>query len=319
MARPRVLCGMETHLWPQALQKLRQVADVDLLSDVSPQGLQKQIHDAQAYICSMHVRVDRRILDSAPNLRIIYTPSTGLDHLDLPEIEKRGIRLYSLKNERAFLDSITATAELAFALMLAVMRNIPAAAAAAARGDWARDRFRGHQISGKTLGLLGLGRLGNMMIDYGRAFRMKVIGYDTDPQAAEGRCDRVDFEALLRQSDVLSIHIHLNEQNRGLIDAAALAKMKSSTILINTSRGAIVDEAALLQALQNNTIAGAGLDVIEGEWRTDLPDHPLVRYARQHGNLIIVPHIGGITHESQSAAICFVADRLAQLLTDSPL
>lgn len=316
MSRPRVLCGIETHLWPEVLHELRQVAEVDLLSEVSAGGLQRQIRDAEAYICSLHVRVDREILDAATKLRIIYTPSTGLDHLDMQEIENRGIRLYSIKEEREFLDSITATAELAFALMLAVLRNIPAATAAARQGDWARDRFRGHQVSGKTLGLLGLGRLGNMMIDYGRAFRMNVIGCDTNPHAAAGRCERVDFDTLLRQSDVLSIHIHLNEQNRGLINAAALARMKPTAILINTSRGAIIDETALLHALQSGALAGAGLDVIEGEWRKDLRNHPLVRYAQQHDNLLIVPHIGGITHESQSAAIRFVADRLARLLSD---
>lgn len=314
--RAKVLCGVDTVLWPEVLDPLRQVADVEDLIDRTSTGLRKQISDVDAYIPSLNVRVDHQILDAAKRLSIIYTPSTGTDHLDLAEIEKRGIGWYSLKNEREFLDGVTATAELAFALMLAVFRKLPAAAAAARSGHWARDVFRGHQVSGKTLGILGVGRLGTMMANYGRAFRMTVIGCDPSYADHAPPCTLVDFDTLLRESDVLSIHIHLTPQNRGLIGGQAIGKMKQGVVIINTSRGAVIDETALLEALRSGQVAGAGLDVIDGEWRDDLAEHPLIRHSRDNENLIIVPHVGGVTYESQSAGIRFVADKLAALLSE---
>jgi D-3-phosphoglycerate dehydrogenase len=130
---------------------------------------------------------------------------------------------------------------------------------------------------------------------------------------AEG-IERVDFERLLAESDVLSIHVHLTEENRGLIDAAALARMKRGAVIINTSRGAIIDEAALLASLENGRLGGAGLDVIEGEWRDDLAGHPLVRYAGSHQKLIISPHVGGATLEAQRIVLEHTVGKLARYL-----
>ena len=147
---------------------------------------------------------------------------------------------------------------------------------AAKAGHWARDEFRGHQLSGKTLGILGYGRLGRMAAEYGKAFRMRVLACDVRKvEPAEG-VEIVDFERLLRESDVLSIHIHLTEENRGLINTGAFAMLKPGAVLINTSRGAIVDEQAFLEALLSGRLAGAGVDVIEGEWNENLADHPLI-------------------------------------------
>jgi D-3-phosphoglycerate dehydrogenase len=119
----------------------------------------------------------------------------------------------------------------------------------------------------------------------------------------------VDFATLLRESDVLSIHIHLTEENRHLFRRDTFAQMKPGAVLINTSRGAILEESSLLEALETGHLGGAGLDVVDGEWSVDLRDHPLIRYARNHENLVISPHVGGVTYESQRAAFTFVAER----------
>ncbi len=320
MARPRVLCAFEPVPGADPLARLREVADVVVL-DTPAQWTRENVAchlvDADAYICTLHVRIDRELLDAAKRLKIIYTPSTGLDHLDIPEIERRNIRLFTIKHERAFLDSITATAEMAFGLMLAAIRKIPAAGMAANRGEWARDRFRGHQISGKTLGILGVGRLGKMMVEYGRAFRMRVIGCERDASRERVTgCEYVDFDTLLRESDVITIHIHLTPENRHLVGPREFAAMKDGVVIVNTSRGGIIDETAMLAALESRKVGGAGLDVIDGEWRDDLIDHPFIRYAREHDNLVIAPHLGGVTYESQSAAIEFVAKKLAALIVN---
>jgi D-3-phosphoglycerate dehydrogenase len=169
------------------------------------------------------------------------------------------------------------------------------------------------QLSGKTLGVLGVGRLGKMVAAYGNAFRMRVLGCDLNPISVPD-VQQVDFDTLIRQSDVISIHIHLTPVNTRLINEAAFAKMKRGVVIINTSRGAIIDEEAFAKALQSGHVGAAGLDVIEGEWRSDLVNHPLIQYARAHDNLVIMPHVGGCTWESQRAAHTFTANKLADAL-----
>jgi len=164
----------------------------------------------------MTLRTDREVLDQATRLRAIATPSTGLDHIDVAYAARKGIRVISLRDETELLDSITATAELAWGLLLAVVRHIPWAFDAAKRGHWARDEFRGHQMSGKTLGVLGYGRLGRMVAEYGKAFRMRVLACDVREMAPEDGVEMVSFETLLRESDILTIHVHLTEETRGI-------------------------------------------------------------------------------------------------------
>ena len=314
MTQPRfkVLCMADLSAAPWALAPLREVAEVEVLPP-DRQALEARIHEFDAYFATLSVRLDAGILRRAKRLRAIATPSTGLDHIDIADAARWGVEIISLKTDYELLDRITATAEMAWCLLLACVRKLPWAFAAAQRGEWARDRFRGNQLAHKTLGILGYGRLGRMVAEYGEAFRMKVIACDVRDFQAPG-VERVDFDTLLAQSDVLSIHIHLTEENRGLISRAALAKMKPGIVLINTSRGAILDEAALLEALSSGKVAAAGLDVIEGEWRADLADHPLIRYARTHENLIISPHLGGVTFESQAMALEHTARKLADFL-----
>jgi D-3-phosphoglycerate dehydrogenase len=155
-----------------------------------------------------------------------------------------------------------------------------------------------------------------MVAAYGQAFRMRVLGCDPSDFALVGE-ERVDFATLLREADVISIHLHLNDTTRRLFSRDSFAAMKNGVILINTSRGAIIDEAALLEALESGKVAAAGVDVIDGEWMADITLHPLVRYAQQHDNLVITPHIGGATVESIAGARIFIIERLAKYLVAS--
>jgi D-3-phosphoglycerate dehydrogenase len=309
----RVLNMADIAACPQLFDSLSDVAEVVTLP-ADQDVLRGQIADYDAYFSSLYVRADRSVLERAQRLRAIATPTTGLDHFDLAYAKERGIEILSLKNDIAFLESVTATAEMAWALLLAVARRLPWSFDAAKNGHWARDGFRGHQLSGKTLGVLGYGRLGKMVAEYGQAFRMRVLACDTkDIQPAPG-IEMVDFQTLLRESDVLSIHIHLTPENRGLIGARELASMKPDAILLNTSRGAIIDEQALVSALREGKLGGAGLDVIDGEWNEELSTHPLIKHANEHQNLVISPHTGGITFESQAMALTFTANKLKAFL-----
>jgi len=309
----RVLCLWDVSFCPWVLDKLRAVAEVDVQAP-DRDFVVAHIGEYDAILVALSLPLDAELIGRAQRLRVVVTPSTGLDHLDLKALAARGIEVQSIKTEYELLDRITATAELAWALALAAARKLPMAQQAALRGEWARDRFRGTQLSGKTLGILGVGRLGTMVARYGRAFGLQVIGCDRSPRKLLDFVEYVDFDTLLNRSDILSIHVHLSEDNRHLLNAAAVARMKPGAILVNTSRGGIVDETALVAALREGRLGGAGVDVVDGEWRPDLVDHPLVALAREHPNVVISPHIGGVTVESQAMSLQFSADRLAKAL-----
>ena len=302
---------------PPALEPLTDIAE---FVTIPPErdAFMKAICDVDAYFSSMTIRLDHEILRQAKRLRVIASASTGLDHIDLKAAGEMGITIISLKEEIAFLNDVTATAEMAWTLMLAAVRKLPSAFDWVKSGQWRSPggRYRGHQISGKTLGILGYGRLGRMMAEYGKAFRMRVIACDSKDIKPPAGVSMVDFETLIAESDVLTIHIHLTDKNRSLIGCAEFQKMKSGAVLVNTSRGAIIDETAFLEALETKHLGGAGIDVIDGEWNEDLTSHPLIRYANTHENLVISPHIGGVTYESQEMAISFIVNKLMHFLQD---
>jgi D-3-phosphoglycerate dehydrogenase / 2-oxoglutarate reductase len=314
MALPVLLVAGEFKNSPELRKHLESAFEVRCVPSTA-EALAENLPEADAYYASLKVQITRELMERAPRLRAIATASTGRDHIDLKAAGELGIEVISLKEDRQLLDRITATAELAWALLLACERRLPEGFNAARQGRWGRDEFRGHQIAYKTLGILGCGRLGTIVSQYGRAFRMNVLGNDILPISVEG-VRMVPLDELLSQSDVLSIHIHLNDENRGFVNRERIFRMKKGAVLINTSRGAIVDEAALLEALKSGHLAAAGVDVIEGEWRTDLEKHPLIEYARTHENLIITPHVGGVTWESQAMASAAAADKLIAFFKD---
>ncbi len=314
-SKPRVLCFWDVDIDPSVLDPLRAVAEIDVQIP-NREFLLEHIGEYDIYLAGLSVRFDAEIAAraGAGRTRLVYTPSTGLDHLDLDALARYNIEMRSIKTEFELLDKVTSTAELAFALMLAVARMIPAAAQEAMKGHWARDMFRGTQLSGKTLGILGVGRLGSMMVDFARGMRMRVIGCDPAPRQQIPDLEYLSFEDMAPQCDVLSVHIHLTKENEHFLNADRLAMLKPGVIIVNTSRGRIIDETALLSVLKTGHVGGAGLDVIDGEWRDDLVQHPLISYAREHPNVVIVPHIGGITVESQTIVERFVAERTAHII-----
>jgi len=270
------------------------------------------LHDAVVYFASASVVVDRELLDAAPKLALIASPSTGTDHLDLVEIAKRGITCFDISKEFDLINSFSATSELAFAMLLALNRNLINAASDAKEGVWSREKNVGFQLLGKTFGIVGLGRLGKISTRIARGFGMRVIATDPFVDQSNTDVELLSLEDVLRHSDVISIHVHLNEATRGMIGRQEFNLMKSSAIIINTSRGKIIDEIALLEALDRKIIAGACLDVIDGEWLSshELGNHPLVKYSRSHNNILIMPHIGGSTWESIYGAREFMAKRI---------
>lgn len=275
--------------------------------------------DFDVLIVRLGHRIDGKMIASGRKLKAIVTPTTGLNHIDLHAARARGIQVLSLKGERDFLDTVTATAELTWGLILTLIRNIPAAYACSLNGEWDRNRFIGRELSGKTLGIVGYGRLGAIVAGYGTSFRMRVLVCDRDKKdRLPAGAMQVSLEELLDRSDVISLHANLDEESMGFFGQPHFAKMKRGSFFVNTARGELIDEAALLEALENGWIAGAALDVLTGETQKGegwLKDHPLWNRAREHGDVILTPHIGGATRESMEKTEVFMAKKLISFLS----
>jgi D-3-phosphoglycerate dehydrogenase / 2-oxoglutarate reductase len=194
---------------------------------------------------------------------------------------------------------------------------MPAAVTHVRDGGWDRDRFKGRELHAKTVGVIGYGRLGRIVARYLSVFDTRVLAADPHVQAEalEPGVTLVALSDLLQQADLVTLHVNLCEQTHQFFGKEAFAIMKSGAWFVNTSRGELVDEQALLVALQSGRLAGAALDVLGAESAAGMGEHPLVAYAREHDNLIITPHIGGCTVESMEKTECLLAERLLTLLT----
>lgn len=294
----RLLCPSPEIFSPRARIEAGRALDASFVS-MDQERFTSQAPRFDAVMVRFNTRVGRDVIGRGSRIRAILSPTTGLDHIDLEVAKRYGVRVFHLRNRKRLLKTVNPTAELTVGLMLALFRHIPAAFEAVKAGQWRAANFRGHEAAGKTIGVIGYGRLGGKVARTARALNMNVLAYDaaavTMP-AFVGRCRRLDD--LLMRADVVSIHVPLNEATRGLIGAREIARMRQGAILLNTARGAIVDEKALLNALRDRHLAGAAVDVLDGEWQVERRGHPLITYARKHPNLLITPHIGGASHES---------------------
>lgn len=289
---------------------LEKLGPVDYLK-LDQNKLLEIILDYDIILVGLGLNINKEVIDRSAKLKVIATATTGLDHIDTTYAESKGIKVLSLRGETEFLDAITGTAELAWALILDLLRLTHPAVQDVKNYHWDREKFRGHNLYGQTLGIVGLGRLGRWIARYGRAFGMKVLAYD--PQLKNSDLAQiVSFSELLKQSDVISVHVHLSEDTKNMFNKDILAQMKPTAYLVNTSRGQIINEADLLSALENKIIAGYATDVLADELSFDnkFKKHPLVEYAQKHNNLIIVPHIGGMTYESRAATDIFIAEKV---------
>ena len=249
-------------------------------------------------------RFTARVFERVPGLRMLSLWGTGTDNVDLAAAARHGVIVTNTPGVAA-----TSIAEHALALMLAVARRIPRLDSQVRAGEWPRGQMT--QLHSKTLGIVGLGAIGRKFAALGAAIGMRVIAWTMHPDPSLGYT-LVDLDELLRASDVVSLHLRLSDQTRGFLDAGRLARMRPSAILINTARGAIVDEAALLDALSNGRIAGAGLDVFETE---PLPKgHALTKL----DNVVLSPHSAGVTVEALEAGLQMALDNIRDFLAGRP-
>lgn len=278
-------------------------------------ALLNRVSEANVLITRLSHHISESVISSAPNLQYIVTNTTGLDHIDLTAASKRGIEIVSLKGEQAFLRSIYATAELSWALLLESCRGISGALWDVRKNAcWDRERHFGNELAGKRLGILGFGRIGEKIARYGNAFDMELCAYDPSPISKPSYTQFLESAEALFQNDLdlLSIHIPLSEENKYFVDKHLLQFLAPKTIIINTSRGDVINERHLLSSLRNNELGGYATDVLSGETQHDfLAASKLYKEMRDDPRLIVTPHIGGATYESWEKTELFCANKFA--------
>ncbi len=248
--------------------------------------------------------IDKELLEGT-KVKLINTCSTGLSHIDLKFCKKNDIEVFSLTKDFDLINDLPSTSELAFGLMLDLLRNITSSQKHVLKFGWDYTEFIGRQVKGLNIGIIGYGRLGKLMFKYCKAFDADVKVYD--PYIAEH--DDEKMEDFISKCNVISIHVHLNDETRYMINKHTLSKARKDLIIINTSRGAIVNENDLIKLLEKGLIGGYGTDVIENE-NDDIRKSKLIQKMKLNNKILITPHVGGMTIEGQTKAYKWSINKL---------
>ncbi len=292
---------------------LEATGQVTYLDDPTPDEVIACIHEYDAIFTNPNksrVYVGRELMDAAKRLKVICTASTGTNHIDKAYAAQRGLPILALTEERQVISRISSTAELAFALTMASLRHVVRGHSAVMQGEWDYTRFIGRQVNCLTIGVIGYGRLGQMYAGYCKAFGSRVMVYDPYKTVADKSLEQVkSIDELLPVADVVALHVHVTPETEGMINAAILARMREDVLLVNTSRGDLVNEEDLVAFLRARAQARVATDVLRDEVRNRLAS-PLLRYAAESPQVIITPHIGGMTREAQEIAYGHAATRL---------
>ncbi len=280
----------------------------DLLIFDSPTRLlevpEQQLTEVELLFAPLGWRYDASFFSKLPSLRAVATNTTGVPHIDLDDAASFNIKVFSLKDEISFLETITPTAEMTLGLIILLARNIFPASKAVLRGQWRRWDYGGEKmLSRMSIGIVGLGRLGKIVARYAKALGMGISYFDPYVSLqGEGYCKRDSLKGLVQDVDVVSVHVHANKETFHMFDEEIFSHFKKGALFINTARGELVDSKALLSVLENRTLAGAAIDVVDGEFNESFSDimleDPLIRYSQKNHNLIITPHIGGSTKDA---------------------
>lgn len=297
----------------EGLAPLREDARFELFVRTGLKGedLARAIEGMHAVIVRSSTRITREALALADELRVIGRAGVGVDNIDVEAATERGVAVLNAPS-----GNTVSAAELTFALILACVRRIPAADRSMKAGEWDRKSFTGTELYGKTLGLVGAGRIGGEVARRARAFDMRVCAYDpflTAERAQALEIDLCSLDTLLSRADVISLHVPLTDGTAGMIGAAEIAKMKQGAVIVNAARGGVIDEAALAAALDSGHLAGAALDVYGDEPLP--PDHPL----RRLEHAVLTPHLGASTEEAQHNVAIEIAGAVRAALAEDDL
>jgi D-3-phosphoglycerate dehydrogenase len=262
--------------------------------------------------------IDQEFIEPFPNLRALVSPTTGITHIDMQACQRKGIRVFTLRECKSKLEKISSTAEHTLCLILSLVRQLPQAHSSIVdRGEWNRDKFCSRQLSSLRLGIVGLGRIGRWMARYGKSIGMEVAAYDpyVTSQVFENEdIDSLSLDELCRRSDILTIHANLTSENDSLINKDLLNLLPKGAYLINTSRGELIDESIAAEMVRESKLGGVAVDVLRNEHDYQcITNSPLIKAARDGFNVLVTPHVGGCTSDSMR----ITEDLMANVLVES--
>jgi len=279
---------------------------VDVRVGLKPEELERVIGGYEAVAVRSATKITASVLARAGRLKVVGRAGVGVDNVDLDAATRSGVVVMNTP-----AGSSVTVAELTLAMMLALSRHIAQATASVKAGKWEKKRFQGHELAGKTLGVVGIGNIGSVVVDRARAMKMQVLAYDpfiSPESAGQLGVELVPLDELWQRADVVSLHVPLTDKTRALVNGESLARMKKGALLVNCARGGLVDEKALAQALRSGHLGGAALDVFEKE--PPASDNPLLAL----DNFICTPHLGASTEEAQAAVACAICEQLVAYL-----
>jgi len=289
---------------PQGVQKLRDAGFEVVVDHLEPEDLKAQIKDYDAIIVRSATKVKSEIIEAADNLKVIGRAGVGLDNVDREAAESKGIKVFNTPAATSI-----SVAELALGMMIAAARHIAQGTVSLKQGRWDKKKFKGVELYGKTLGIIGMGRIGSEMAKRAQAMGMTVFFYD--PYVTESPFGvSKNLDELLSEADFISMHLPHTEATHHLISTAEFAKMKDGAILVNAARGGVVDEEALYEALSSGKLRAAAIDVYEQE---PVTDHKLFSL----DNVVLTPHVGAQAAEGQTRAGIQVAEKVIEALKGS--
>ena len=283
----------------------------DVITGLKPDELKARIKDYHALVVRSATKVTAEIIDAADNLKVIGRAGTGVDNIDTMAATKRGVVVMNTPG-----GNTVTTAEHAIAMMMSLARNIPQATASMKRGEWEKKKFEGTEVTGKILGVLGVGNIGSVVASRALGLRMNVVAYD--PYISAEAADHlgvtlVSMDELFRKSDFITIHIPLGNETRNIINSEAFGKMKKGVRIINCARGGIVNESDLAAAIKAKIVSGAALDVFEKE--PPAPENPLLGL----DEVILTPHLGASTREAQENVAVAIAEQISEYLVNGTI
>ena len=251
--------------------------------------------------------LNKEILQNS-SIKLINTASTGLNHISQDDCKKLNIKILSLTKDFKLIKKLPSTSELSFGLMINLQRNIFQSFQSVKNKKWDYTPFIGQELSSLTIGIIGLGRLGNLMANYAKAFGMRVFYYD--PFKETKKYKKINLKRLVQIADVISIHAHVNNQTKYMINKKILKFAKKKPVIINTSRGELVNEQDIIWGLKNKIISGYGADVIEKEF-IDIKKSAIIKNINKY-NIIVTPHIGGMTYQGQLKAYNYAINKIGK-------
>lgn len=285
---------------PKAIEELKAAGmDVEDLSNLSKEGLPDRVKDFDIMVVRGATKVRQDMIDKMENMKLIIRGGVGIDNIDVDYAKSKGI---DVKNTPAA--SSASVAELALAHMFALARHIARGTKSMSEGQWEKKALKGTELAGKTLGIIGMGRIGRILAEKATALGMKVMGYDPFVTEAEN-VESVELDTLFQASDYISMHTPLTDETKHILSTSAFEKMKDGVFIVNCARGGVVDEPALLEALKSGKVGGAGIDVFETE-------PPPMNELLQHPKVTLTPHIGASTKE----AMARIATEVVQIVRE---